>query len=49
LLLDIIFIQWFGLIGPAIATVVSLLLTLMYSMFYCEKRIKKLLTAEGES
>ncbi len=39
--LDIILIQIYGLIGPAIATTLAILLTLVYSFIYCEKRIKK--------
>lgn len=38
--LDIIFIKLFGLIGPAIATTTALILTFLYSVYYCEKRIK---------
>lgn len=38
--LDIIFINLFGLIGPAIATSVAIITTTVYSIFYCEKRIK---------
>lgn len=40
LVLDIIFIKWFGLIGPAIATTVAMMSTLLISSYYCEKRIK---------
>jgi O-antigen/teichoic acid export membrane protein len=40
LVLSIIFINIFGLYGPAIATVITFLLSLTYSAFYCEKRIK---------
>lgn len=39
--LDIILIQTYGLIGPAIATTLAILSTLVYSFIYCEKRIKK--------
>lgn len=39
LVLDIVFIKLFGLIGPAIATTLSLLITFLYSVYYCEKRI----------
>ena len=38
--LDIIFIQIFGLIGTAIATTVAIFITFVFSFFYCEKRIK---------
>ena len=38
--LDIIFIKLFGLIGPAIATTISIIITLTYSAIYCEKRIE---------
>lgn len=38
--LDIIFIKIFGLIGPAIATTIAILVTVLFSVFYCEKRIK---------
>ncbi|WP_427337956.1 lipopolysaccharide biosynthesis protein [Caloranaerobacter sp. DY30410] len=39
--LDIIFINCFGIIGPAIATTSSIIITSTYSIVYCEKRIKK--------
>jgi len=42
LVLDIIFIRYFGLIGPAIATMIAIILTTLYSTLYCEKRIRKL-------
>lgn len=38
--LDIIFIKYFGIIGPAIATTIAIMITVIYSAFYCEKRIK---------
>jgi O-antigen/teichoic acid export membrane protein len=38
--LDILFIQVFGLIGPAIATVIAILVTFSISFIYCEKRIR---------
>ncbi len=38
--LNIILIQYFGLLGPAIATTIAIILTTGYSAFYCEKRIK---------
>lgn len=41
LFLDVILINIFGLIGPAIATVLSIMSTTIYSIIYCEKRIKK--------
>lgn len=40
IVLDIIFIKRFGLIGPAIATTIAIAITVVYSIFYCEKRIK---------
>lgn len=39
--LDIVFIHFFGLIGPAIATTVAIITTFAFSFIYCEKRIKK--------
>ncbi len=39
LILDVILINIFGLIGPAIATVISIVLTTLFSIYYCEKRI----------
>lgn len=39
--LDIIFIRFFGLIGPAIATTIAILSTFLFSVYYCEKRILK--------
>lgn len=39
ILLDIVLIQIFGLIGPAIATTIALIITFLYSVYYCEKRI----------
>lgn len=39
--LDIVFIQIFGLIGPAIATTIAMFTAFVFSFFYCEKRIKK--------
>ena len=42
LLLDIVFINIFGLIGPAIATVIAIAFTTVYSMFYCEKKIRRI-------
>lgn len=44
LILDIIFINIFGLIGPAIATTLAILITFVISFVYCEKRIKVLST-----
>lgn len=38
--LSIIFIQIFGLKGPAYATVITLICALLFSIYYCEKRIK---------
>lgn len=40
IVVDIIFIKYFGLMGPAIATTIAIISTSAYSMFYCEKRIK---------
>lgn len=39
IILDVVFIQLFGLIGPAIATTIALITTFLYSVYYCEKRI----------
>lgn len=39
--LDIVFIQLFGLIGPAIATTIALFSGFIFSFLYCEKRILK--------
>lgn len=39
IVLDIFLIKYFGLIGPAIATTISIFITSMFSIFYCEKRI----------
>lgn len=41
LLLDIILIKSLGLMGPAIATVISIACTTVFSALYCEKRIRK--------
>ena len=38
--LDIIFIKIFGLIGPAIATTMSMVLACLFSFCYCEGRIR---------
>lgn len=40
--LDIILVQRFGIIGPAIATVLAILITLSFSIIYCEPKIMKL-------
>lgn len=40
ILLDIVFIQFLGLKGPAIATSIVIIITTMYSVLYCEKRIR---------
>jgi O-antigen/teichoic acid export membrane protein len=40
LLLDIVFIKFLGLIGPAIATVISMLFITVISAIYCEKSIR---------
>src|SRR5699024_7320640 len=37
--LSIVFIQFLGLKGPAYATVLTLFFSLLFSVFYCEKRI----------
>ncbi|OJF94707.1 lipopolysaccharide biosynthesis protein [Alkalibacterium sp. 20] len=41
LVLDVVFINIFGLLGPAIATTTALILTFLFSVYYCEKRIYK--------
>lgn len=45
-ILDIIFINIFGLMGPAIATTLAILITFIISFIYCEKRIKVLSSVE---
>src|SRR5699024_9832967 len=40
-ILSIILLQFFGVKGPAYATVLTLGLSLVFSFFYCEKRIVK--------
>jgi O-antigen/teichoic acid export membrane protein len=40
--LDIFLIKVFGLIGPAIATVIAMFITGLYSYYYCEKDISRL-------
>jgi len=47
LVLDVLFINIFGLIGPAIATTIALVVTFMYSVYYCEKRIFKQCQGNG--
>lgn len=42
IILDIILIQVFGIIGPAIATTIALITTFLFSVYYCEKRILKI-------
>lgn len=42
--LSILLIKIFGLHGPAIATVLTLVLSLLFSIWYCEKRIKKFIS-----
>lgn len=37
--LDVILIKYFGLIGPAIATAFSIIITTVYSVYYCEGKI----------
>ncbi|AVR00345.1 hypothetical protein OBCHQ24_15485 [Oceanobacillus iheyensis] len=39
LILDIVFINIFGLIGPAIATVTAMFTSLLISFIYCERKI----------
>lgn len=41
IILDIVLILQFGLIGPAIATVIAILLTFIYHVIYCEPKIYK--------
>ncbi|MGP4060979.1 lipopolysaccharide biosynthesis protein [Halobacillus sp. H74] len=41
ILLSIILIQFFGLLGTAIGTTLAILVTFLYSIYYCENRIKK--------
>jgi len=48
LILDVVFIRLFGLIGPAIATTVAIIITFLYSVFYCEKRIRRLSSGRKE-
>jgi O-antigen/teichoic acid export membrane protein len=43
LIFDIIFIKIFGLIGPAIATTVAIILTFIFSYYYCETKIRHLI------
>ncbi|TCO78829.1 lipopolysaccharide biosynthesis protein [Marinisporobacter balticus] len=38
--LDVIFINFFGLIGPAIATTIAMLSSFLFSFLYCEKKIR---------
>lgn len=40
-ILNIIFIQLYGLIGPAIATTMAIIFKTIFSFFYCESRIRK--------
>ena len=40
LVLDIILVRRFGLVGIAIATTIAMFLAFLFSLFYCEKRIK---------
>ncbi len=39
LVLDVIFINIFGLIGPALATTIAIIISFIFSMAYCEKQI----------
>lgn len=40
IILSIVLIQVLGLIGPAVGTVIAYFFSLLFSYFYCEKRIK---------
>jgi O-antigen/teichoic acid export membrane protein len=42
IILDIIFINWFGLIGPAIATTLAIISSFFVCFWFCEKKIKTL-------
>lgn len=42
IVLDIFFIKIIGIIGPAIATTVAFVLTFLFSVYYCERDIRKL-------
>lgn len=44
ILLTILLVQLLGLIGAAIGTVIAILLTLIFSIYYCERRIIKFIT-----
>lgn len=39
LILDIVFIKWFGLIGPAVATSLSVIFFVLITAIYCESNI----------
>lgn len=41
---SLLFIKTLGLVGPAIATILSFLITTIFSYFYCEKKIKKIIS-----
>jgi O-antigen/teichoic acid export membrane protein len=41
--LSIVLIKPFGLIGPAIATIISIIISALFYVFYCERRIRKLI------
>jgi O-antigen/teichoic acid export membrane protein len=47
ILLDIFLINIFGLVGPAIATTITMILGFVFSFFYCERRIKKFSLGRG--
>lgn len=40
IILDIVLIQYFGLIGPAIATTISIFVTTIFSAYYCESKLQ---------
>jgi O-antigen/teichoic acid export membrane protein len=42
IVLDIVFIQFFGIIGPAIATTIAIILTAVFPVVYCEKKIREI-------
>ncbi|WP_212366985.1 lipopolysaccharide biosynthesis protein [Allobacillus saliphilus] len=42
-LLSFILVKWFGIIGAAVGTTLAILVTFLFSVYYCEKRIKAFL------
>lgn len=44
ILLNIVFIQLFGIIGPAIATTIAIILTAIFPVIYCERRLREIVT-----